>query len=162
MNKRKRAETSIKTIKDAIERYGRFKFSVKGSSMFPFIIDGDEVIIERVLPEDIRVGDIIMYIRDTQMIVHRITNIYTTSTGRRLFILRGDNLPYEDKPVWEEEIGGKATKVIRGDKEFTAASFHPIVISAVRYVLNKGRVLKRILGLKITQNDILNILRRKR
>ncbi|MCX7957433.1 MAG: signal peptidase I [Deltaproteobacteria bacterium] len=162
MNRKKREEITIKTIRDAIERHGRFRFNVKGTSMFPFLIDGDQVIIEKVLPEDLSAGDIVMYVRNNLMVVHRIIRIYTTSKGRRLFILRGDNLSYEDPPVWEEDIGGKAAKVIRGDKEFSPPSFHPVVISAARFLLSRARKIKSLLGLRITQKEIEDILRRKR
>ncbi len=162
MNKRKREEISVRTIRDAIEKHGRFRFRVKGVSMFPFLIDGDEVIIERVLPEDLRTGDIVMYVRKNVMIVHRIIRIHTTAKGRRLFIIRGDNLSYEDQPVWEEDIGGKATKVIRGSREFTPPSFHPIVISAARFILNRARQVKSLLGLRISHKDITESLRRNK
>lgn len=162
MNKKKREEVSIKAIRDAINKYGKFRFMVRGVSMFPFLIEGDEVIIEKVFSEDLQKGDIAMYIRDNLMIVHRIIKVYTTKQGRRLFIFRGDNLRYDDQPVWEEDVMGKATKVIRGDLEFTPPSFHPLIITATRFILDKARNLRSLLGLSITQKEIISLLRRSK
>ncbi len=161
MKKNRLREITIETIRDAIQRRGSFRFSVKGVSMFPFLLDGDEVIIERADPEDLRIGDVVMYVRKELMIVHRIIKIYTTGEGRRHFVVRGDNLSHPDQPVWEEEIGGKATRVIRGNLEFSAPSLHPLIISAARFILNQGRRIKSILNLGITQKDIIEYLKRR-
>ena len=162
MKKNKINRITIQAIRDTIDEHKRFRFNVSGVSMFPFLLDGDQVIIEKADPKDLRVGDIVMYIRKNLMIVHRIIKIYTNSEGRRLFIIKGDNLRYPDQPVWEEDIGGKATRVIRGELEFNAPSFHPIIISAVRFILDQGRRIKNKLDLKISQKDISEYLRRKR
>ncbi len=162
MNKKRRDEISIKTIRDALERYKRFRFNVRGTSMFPFLIEGDEVIIERILPEDINIGDIVMYFKNNVMVVHRVVRSYSTIKGRRLFICQGDNLDYEDSPVWQEDIGGKVTKVIRGDIEFIPPSFYPFFIVAVRYLIKSVRRLKSILRLNINQGDIVEYFRRRR
>ncbi len=140
MKKNRLREITIETIRDAIQRRGSFRFSVKGVSMFPFLLDGDEVIIERADPEDLRIGDVVMYVRKELMIVHRIIKIYTTGEG---------------------EIGGKATRVIRGNLEFSAPSLHPLIISAARFILNQGRRIKSILNLGITQKDIIEYLKRR-
>lgn len=145
-----------------IKKTGSFRFHTQGNSMFPFILDGDEVIIERIEPEDLRPGDVVMYVRGSKMVIHRIIKIYTTSTLRKLFILKGDNLSYTDQPIWQEDIGGKATRIIRGDREYSIHSFHPLLISFAGFILNQGRRLKSFLNLSISQKEISEYLRRKR
>ncbi len=151
---------TIRSIREAIKKYGRFRFIVKGISMFPLLLDGDEAIIEKVNPNRLRVGDIAMYIRKNIMIVHRIIKIYKTDKGRRLFIFQGDNLNYSDAPVWEEEIGGRVEKIIRGDLEFPAPNFHPVIISLIRFILNRARDFNSRFGLNITHKDLINIIKR--
>lgn len=161
MKSEKLKSATIKTIREAIKKNGSFKFIVRGISMFPLLLDGDEAIIEYIKPEELRVGDIAMYIRKNLMIVHRIIKIYETKDKRRLFIFQGDNLSYPDPPVWQEEIGGKATKIIRGNNVFKAPSFHPIIISSIRFILNRARRIKQLLGLNISHKDIINIIKKR-
>gem|GEM_PF-277756 len=162
MKNSKRSKITIEFIRDTIKKTGSFRFQTQGNSMFPFILDGDEVIIERIEPEDLRPGDVVMYVRGSKMVIHRIIKIYTTITLRKLFILKGDNLSYTDQPVWQEDIGGKATRIIRGNREYSIYSFHPLLISVARFILNQGRILKSLLNLSISQKEISEYLRRKR
>jgi signal peptidase I len=155
-------KTSISVIRKALSKFGYFKFIVKGTSMFPFLLEGDEVTIVKIDPSEFEIGDIAMYVRNNLMIVHRIVNVYRCSDGRRFFILMGDNLRYADRPVFENEICGKVIRVKRGDFEFSPMRFKPHTISIIKRLINAVRFAKQKLGLRINQEDIIDILRRSR
>jgi signal peptidase len=64
---------------------------VKGESMFPLLREGDLVIIVRVKPEDIDVGDIIVFrTPNGRLVVHRVIDIVEVN-GRKYYVTMGDN-----------------------------------------------------------------------
>ena len=93
--------------------------AVVSSSMEPTFSKGDLVVIKGVDPEDVKVGDIIVYYNPFRHIpvVHRVVAIEEID-GKRYFITKGDNdrtNPYPDQdprvmlapPVSEEYLRGK-------------------------------------------------------
>jgi signal peptidase len=93
--------------------------AVVSSSMEPTFSKGDLVVIKGVEPEEIKVGDIIVYYNPFKHIpvVHRVVAIEEMD-GRRYFITKGDNNltnPYPDQdprvmlapPVSEQYLRGK-------------------------------------------------------
>jgi len=79
-----------------------------GLSMYPFIRDGDFIIID-VTPERIELGDVIVYVHGNEFICHRIIAI--TKEG---YILKGDNNPIPDPwIVKREQILGEVEWIIR-------------------------------------------------
>ncbi|MEM3346409.1 MAG: signal peptidase I, partial [Desulfurococcaceae archaeon] len=64
---------------------------VKGESMFPLLREGDLVIIVRVKPEDIGVGDIIVFrTPNGRLVVHRVIDVVEVD-GRKYYVTMGDN-----------------------------------------------------------------------
>lgn len=162
MKREKRERISLELVKEALKEKGSFLFDVKGGSMFPFLLDGDRVVIKRVSIDELGLGDIVMYARNNLMVVHRIVRINIKEGSKKVFILRGDNQAREDPPVSENEICGKVVKVMRGDIEFVPPSFHPVIVNYVRMMIDLLRRLKTLLGLNISQKDVIEILRRRR
>ena len=93
--------------------------AVVSSSMEPTFYKGDLVVIKGVEPEDIKVGDIIVYYNPFKHIpvVHRVIAVEEIN-GERFFYTKGDNNltnPYPDQdprimlapPVSENNIKGK-------------------------------------------------------
>jgi len=79
---------------------------VKSNSMEPVIMTGDWVLVKRIKPNKIEIGDIITYYRpsDNKIIIHRVVDI--TNEGE--FIFKGDNNPMPDKEaVSKDQIRGK-------------------------------------------------------
>ncbi len=72
---------------------------VEGRSMQPLLRDGDLVIVTRKNPEDIRIGEIIVYrTMDGRYIIHRVIGI-NVYKGKYYYRTKGDNLvtnPVED------------------------------------------------------------------
>ncbi|HDM91807.1 MAG TPA: signal peptidase I [Candidatus Korarchaeota archaeon] len=73
---------------------------VQGPSMKPTYEDGDILIIKRVEPEELSVGDVIVYrnpLRGNRLVVHRIVEIKSGPEGLT-FITQGDNPVTNPRP----------------------------------------------------------------
>jgi len=75
-------------------------------SMSPSIEVGDVAILEKVAPEELRVGDVIQFWNGEQMMIHRIYGILGTDS--LTFITKGDanNAP-DINPVYPSQIRGR-------------------------------------------------------
>lgn len=94
---------------------GKFSYhpAVVGSgSMTPTICTGDIVIVKKVNPSDIHVGDIVQYYSgEGYTITHRVIKIEKTPNGL-IFITKGDANNVPDKPFKADRIIGKVVFVI--------------------------------------------------
>ena len=75
--------------------------------MLPAIQPGDVVIID-TRPENIQVGDVIIYKYGTKLMGHRVIAIVEEG-----FITKGDNNPYPDNLVPNKAVVGKVVWQIR-------------------------------------------------
>lgn len=85
---------------------------VKGYSMCPTLREGDLVFTYKPSPEDISIGDIIIYsTRTGDLIIHRVVRIYKTGTSY-YYITKGDNNEAPDPfRVTYEMIKGKVIRI---------------------------------------------------
>ncbi len=110
---------AINFILGAVLGVNKPVMAVVSNSMEPTLNKGDLVIIKGVNPDDIKIGDIIVYYNRFKHIpvVHRVVGIEEID-GERYFITKGDNdltnpLPDQDPraalapPVSREDIRGK-------------------------------------------------------
>jgi hypothetical protein len=66
------------------------EISVRGTSMLPFIPPGSRVEVERLPPENVKVGDVVCYIDESAWaLTHRVVNVENRADGI-LFRVRGD------------------------------------------------------------------------
>lgn len=85
---------------------------VKGYSMCPTLREGDLVFTYKPGPEDISIGDIIIYsTRSGDLIVHRVVRIYKSGTTY-YYITKGDNNEAPDPfRVTYEMVKGKVIRI---------------------------------------------------
>lgn len=82
----------------------------RGSSMYPFIRNGDTLLIEPKSRNKLCIGDIIFYRRpEGQYIAHRLVRKIEPDT----LITRGDNLTYYDEPVPDRHVFGRVVSIER-------------------------------------------------
>jgi signal peptidase I len=109
-------------IVDLLINGHKVKFRALGYSMYPTILNGDEITIEPIKPEAIRVGDIIFYRNQESLVAHRVVKIEIKNdthndsqssvlSTQSCFILRGDARPICDAPVVAEQILGKVVLI---------------------------------------------------
>lgn len=79
-------------ISKALLLSGKFvRFNAVGDSMFPFLHDGDLVLIEPAIVENLKIGDVIFYVDSNgHFLLHRIIRKGTLA-GRLEFQIQADN-----------------------------------------------------------------------
>ncbi len=100
-------------------RAGReIRFRARGASMSPFIRDGDIVTVQPARADDLRPGDVALYVRsDGQVMLHRVLG-RDRHTTPPLIITRGDARTGPREPVAPEQILGRAIASSRGARTF--------------------------------------------
>jgi len=93
---------------------GQHYVSVTGRSMYPIIREGDQVLVSLGCA-GIRRGDVIVFRLEGVLIAHRVLSIGRTDAGYRL-VTKGDNVPYFDDPLSDNQIVGRVLAVKRGDR----------------------------------------------
>ena len=82
-----------------------------GYSMFPAIRPGNIVIIAPVINQsNLTVGDIVVFKRDSDFVLHRLTDI-RHQEGSAFYITRGDSSINEDKPITADKIISVVTSI---------------------------------------------------
>lgn len=92
-----------------LEKNVPFRFSASGSSMAPFIREGDAITIAP-LPLQLRRGDVVAFVNvlSNQLMVHRI--IHTSPAG---YLIKGDNNSVPDGLMPASSIIGRVVRVMR-------------------------------------------------
>lgn len=108
-----RAQTEL--IKDLLFDGHPVTIGFSGSSMFPLIRDGDDVVIENAAPSRLRPGDIVSYQQGKRLITHVLHSSFPIGR-RRLLFCKGLTNNYGDMPVFSDRVVGRVTKIRRGGK----------------------------------------------
>jgi len=86
--------------------FGVQPFIVSGVSMRPTLYAGDIVIVKDIEPEEVAVGDVILFKLSQGKVLHRVIEIQDEN-GEIQFITQGDGLSVVDDPVSETQLVGK-------------------------------------------------------
>lgn len=102
---------------EILEEGNRLRFTAHGSSMAPFIHDGDILTVEPVDHPKLRVGKIVFYRTEgDSVIAHRIIGIRREDEKANLRV-RGDSSPGSEDAIVVDQILGQIEVVERGDKQ---------------------------------------------
>ncbi len=93
-------------------------FETTGFSMWPFLKAGEKLLIKKTPTENLKVGDIIIYRADNQLVCHRLIK-KTKERERYLLYVRGDSSVSGPEPITEEMFLGKAISIIKNGKIIT-------------------------------------------
>lgn len=101
---------------EVLERGGLFCFKAHGSSMYPFIRDGDILTVQPIEIETLTIGDVAFY-RSAwdRVIVHRIVEKKITN-GQCVLIMRGDSGLNTNEHVPVDQVLGRVMSIQRGQK----------------------------------------------
>ena len=119
------------------------RFKAPGHSMYPTILNGDEITVEPIRPKAVKVGDIVLYQSEVNLTAHRVVRIKNNGDPRNdtqssalspqyCFILRGDARPACDAPVAAEQILGKVVLIESNGRLIDPYGFKVKIISIVR------------------------------
>ena len=128
-----------------------FRFRAKGSSMTPFIRDGDIVTVSPMKDGPPRPGDVVAFARagSQKLIVHRV--VRRQEAG---WLIKGDSCAVAEGPIPREQVLGRVTRVERGGRRVLVGmgpermlipwtTCHPRLLAVL---LNLWRAARRIAG----------------
>ncbi len=110
---------------ELLQRGERMSLRVRGSSMLPSLFPGDVLTFRRCAPEEIVVGDIVVFLREGRCFVHRVAERMMGGASARLRT-RGDALSSCDAPVVETEILGRLASVERKGRRLPPPRLGPV------------------------------------
>jgi signal peptidase I len=100
-----------------LSRNTAVRFTVTGDSMRPFLAGGETVLLRRVLPAEIRRGDLLLCRQAGQaggrLLLHRVVRIRRRTGLPALIQTQGDALRTPDAPVPESQVVGRVSAVAR-------------------------------------------------
>ena len=103
---------------EILRQGGSFQFRAHGSSMAPFIHDGDLLTIAPVDAASLEIGDVALYrTRRDRIIAHRVVG-RTTQGGELVLETRGDARLASDRPVPADCILGRVVRIQRGERVY--------------------------------------------
>ena len=127
----------INVVNSLVKEGRNLKIEARGYSMFPTIKPGYTVIIKSYNNiEEAATGDIIAWLRDNEITLHRLIHIYE-SNNIKYFITRGDGALSSDLPVSYNDIIGKAIYLENKNQRWEPDSI--IFIPEWKYRINKKR-----------------------
>lgn len=125
---------------EILQASGMLHLRVTGSSMLPALWPGDIVTLQSVINTQVGVGEVVLFQRDNQFVIHRVSRI--PSFQENLIITCGDSMADEDAPVGTSELMGRVIGVRRDEK--------PMPVSS------KRSVFQRSLGWLFSRFDFLS------
>jgi hypothetical protein len=112
---RERAAVEMALAEEVLRFYGKLRIMARGSSMIPTIFPGDILFVERDPLARLRPGQVVLASRGGRFFAHRVVRL-TALGGFARVIVRGDALRGDDPAFLHEEILGRVTGIIRGQK----------------------------------------------
>lgn len=100
----------------------QLSYRLKGRSMYPALRPGDVGLVEKCSPDDLQVGDIVVFNQKGLLIGHRLVQIEKTNNQYQ-FITLGDNCPLPDPVFSEQQLLGRIRSFRRNGKTYSTESF---------------------------------------
>lgn len=131
---------------------GEVKFSPKGISMLPLIMEGRDSVVLKKAPDTIKKYDVVLYRRQNgDFVLHRVVAVKADS-----YTMCGDNQYYREKNVPNDAIMAVMTGLYQGDKyisvtdsEYIRYSKTQVKRQFARYVYYRLKgLIRRILCIK--------------
>ena len=146
---------------------------VISDSMLPVIGQGDQVLVERALSNNIRFGDIIVFRKNGQLVVHRV--LAKRKLNGECHILEKGDAMFQSNLIPAQDILGRVTVVSRHGKSLRTVSgsgrILQLLLACISYTslwlrvvlescLAIGRRARKGHGYSVTYNNAFSWLRR--
>jgi signal peptidase I len=107
---------------EILESGKSLRFRASGSSMTPFILDGDILEIQPISQQPIRLGDVVLcQTNDRGVVAHRVTRLAQRNGLTRL-VTQGDALFYPDGWINAGQVLGRVASVERRGRRIAIAA----------------------------------------
>jgi len=137
---------------ELIQESGGLRFRAHGRSMAPFILDGDELVLERVGDDSLRVGQVVLFRSNAGAVfAHRLLRRELLDGAVR-WTTRGDARNVADPSFTAEDVIGRVTHVVRAGRSRRVDRGLMLALGLIwariqpawRLALRVRRVLRRI------------------
>jgi Peptidase S24-like len=119
---------------DLLRAGWRVRFSAAGSSMAPTLRDGDVLLVDAVLPDSVRSGDVLLYASRRGVTAHRVVRL----RDRSVFEVRGDAPGSPREWVPSAQVLGRVTALARNGRE------RPLGGAPIRYLQRLARAVRAL------------------
>lgn len=137
-------------IEESIQEGNSVRLRVRGNSMSPTLLDGiDVVTLKPFDPEDLKVGDVILFRYGVGFLLHRIIEIQKSNHSAAKIVTRGDALEKHEEIMISDVVAlaelpvvGPIKRIIR---RFLKITDFPATVRTpeVRNLFAKGRKERR-------------------
>ena len=110
-----RGEVKNDLFLEVLRSFGEAKLAVTGASMLPAIWPGDVLEVRQQSMGEVLPGHIVLFGREGRLFAHRVVE-KTGRQDRAFLVTRGDCLGKPDPPVCPEELLGRVTTIVRGNR----------------------------------------------
>jgi signal peptidase I len=100
---------------EVLRSFGTLRFAATGWSMLPSVWPGETLVVERVQPDQVHIGDVVVVGREGRLCAHRVIGTEDTP-GNRQWITQGDAMAAPDRPVAGSDLLGRVAYLIRAGK----------------------------------------------
>lgn len=107
---------SAALVGEVVRSFGEVRLGVLGTSMAPSVLPGDVVSVRLARPDEICVGEIVLFSRGGRFFIHRVVSM-SGAPAMPCLITRGDRLGHDDPPVQSSEFLGRVVSIERGDRK---------------------------------------------
>jgi GNAT superfamily N-acetyltransferase/signal peptidase I len=150
-------DTFLDLSAEILRQGGSFQFRAHGSSMVPFIRDGDLLTVAPTDPSSIGIGQVVLFrTRRDRLLAHRLVR-KSEKGGEWILEMQGDARLSSDKPVPGERVLGRVVRIQRGDRIYRPDRGSWLLAARLWIrLLPLRRVLSRVTG--AVTNTVLGIL----
>ena len=143
MNAQMLEQSRCSLAAEVLQSTGTLRIRAMGSSMVPTLWPGDLVVIDSRKIEDVRPGDIVLYLREGRFFLHRVIN--KVSAGHEECLLtRGDSMPGKDPLVRPSELLGAVTGIQCGASVVAPAGKFSLFRLMLARVLGHSNLCQRV------------------
>lgn len=119
---------------------------VQGNSMFPFLCNGDKVLLTPANKQTLAFGDIVLAKTQIGIILHRIIKLREDA-----ITLAGDGNAKQIEHTFRNEVFGKVTKVYRGQSAWNTTTFNSHLVWQCWHISRSFRRILLALFKRITK-----------
>jgi signal peptidase I len=127
---------------EVLRSFGNLRFKATGCSMLPSVWPGDTLVIKRISPGRVRVGDVMLVGRDDRLCAHRVISV-AEGGGSSRWITQGDANPAPDQPVSEDELLGRVNYLIRAGKLLPVPAQPSMIDQLIAKIVRRSKTAAR-------------------
>jgi len=124
---------SLSIMKDALARGHKkaiLTSFVAGESMSPMLRRGDIITIKAISPENIRLGDIVVFATNGTLCAHRLI-MKISRGGRFILVTKSDSTFFIDRPFYDKKLLGKVVEIKKDAMTLNLESCLWIIINRI-------------------------------